>query len=197
MLDCSYSGGAFAAEELGKRRFELLTSDTQNGMSPRPGKDSFTGLLTDAMKWLLKEYPDGFCTSRLYRELFHAARTTRATSPFSLSSQPMRFDQSRHDYGKIWLRPQTMQLERRPVEERFSLNLTFTIDTRPDMVVMNELAMSLRFLPHVDRISFESLYSPTDRLVNLVRSVIYARRFRALVKKMQLQRQRESVRVSK
>lgn len=101
----------------------------------------------------------------------------------------MHFDESRHDYGKIWLRPQTEDLERKQVEDRFSLNLTFTIDTRPDLATMNDLAMSLRFLPHVEKISFEKLYSPRDRLVNLVQYVKYAQRLRTCFRKVRIRRQ--------
>ena len=102
----------------------------------------------------------------------------------------MRFHESRYDYGKIWLRPQVLQVKHKlPAEERFALNLTFTMNQRPDLAVMNELAMSLRFLPHVDNISFESLYNPRERLANFVQSVIHAQRFRALIRKRQIQRQ--------
>lgn len=180
ILDCAYSAQAFAAEETGRRRFELLTSTSHNGTCLLPGKEgSFTGILINSIKRLLKDYPDGFCTSRLYREIYHATKPPQ--------SRPMLFDESCHDYGKIWLRPQKSQMERKPAEERFSLNLTFTIDTRPDLATMNDLAMSLRFLPHVDRIRFEKLYSPRDRLVNFVQFVIYAQRFlRAMIRKRQV-----------
>lgn len=99
MLDCSFSEQAFAAKEKGKRRSELLTSTNYNGICPPPGRDdSFTRILVDAMKRLLNEYPDGFSTSRLYREIYQATRRSR--------SQPMLFYESRHDYSTIWLRPQ-------------------------------------------------------------------------------------------
>ena len=161
---------------MGRRRFELLTSTTHDGLCRAPGTGaSYTGILIDSMKRLLEEYPDGFCTSRLYRKIYHATKFPQ--------SRPMRFDESRHDYGKIWLRPQKSERERRPAEERFCLDLTFTIDTRPDLATINDLAMSLRFLPHVDNIKFEKLYSSRDRLVNLVQYVIYARRvFRAMTR---------------
>lgn len=82
---------------------------------------------------------------------------------------------------------------RKPAEEGFSLNLTFTIDTRPDLATMNDLAMSLRFLPHVDRIKFEKLYNLGDRLVNVVQSVIYAIRvLRAMTSKKRARFQRET-----
>lgn len=173
---------------MGRRRFALLTSTSHNGLCLPPGKEgSFTGRLINSIKRLLEDYPDGFCTSRLYREIYHATKPSQ--------SWPMRFDESRHDYGKIWLRlrPQKSQMGRKPAEERFSLNLTFTIDTRPDLATTNDLAMSLRFLPHVDRIEFEKLYNLGDRLVNFVHSVIYAIRvLRGMTRKRQARFQRET-----
>lgn len=193
VLDCAYSARAFSPEAIGKRRFELLTSATSNQRSPAPhSAASFTRNLHDAMKRLLTEYPTGFSTSRLYREMYHAIKR----QPLGNWS-PMHFDGSRYDYGKIWLRPQkpveqssyAEPWEVEPAEERFALNLKFTIDKRPDLAVMNELAMNLRFLPHVDDVSFGRLYSPRERFANLVESVIYAIRVRAKFRKLQTQRE--------
>lgn len=198
ILDSPFSARAFSIEAMGKRRFELLTSVTSNQHSPAPPlHHSFTRYLHDAMKRLLTKYPTGFSTSRLYREMYHAVNEKPLWG-----WQPMHLDESRYDYGKIWLRPRLHakhkpseqsshadQLEKMPAEERFALNLTFTIDKRPDLAVMNELAMSLRFMPHVDKISFRSLYSPRERFVNFVQSVIYAQRVRAKFRKLQSQRE--------
>lgn len=198
ILDCSFSARAFSTEPMGKRRFELLTSVTSSEHSPAPHSPaSFTRHLSDAMIRLLREYPTGFSTSTLYREMYHAFKG----QPLGSTWQPMHFDESRYDYGKIWLRPQRLhakhklaeqskhadQSEGMLAEERFGLDLTFTIGKRPDLAVMNELAMNLRFLPHVDKISFRSLYSPLERLANVLQAVVYAVRVRAKFRALKLQ----------
>lgn len=56
ILDCEYSAQAFAAEEMGRRRFELLTSTSHDGLCLPPGKEgSFTERLINSIKRLLKD----------------------------------------------------------------------------------------------------------------------------------------------
>lgn len=199
IFDGPVSDQTCASDEMGGRRVELLTSATHNDRSStsRSGR-SFAQVLNHTMRQLLTKYPTGFSTSNLYGEIRHAIKGAMLRS-----LPPMRPDEPRYGYGKIWLRPlglpakhklagqssHTERLEDKPAEERFALDLTFTMDKRPDHAVMNELAMNLQFLPHVGKISFRSLYSPRERLVNLVQSVIYAQRVRARFRVLQIRRE--------
>ncbi len=142
ILDCCYSARAFTQEHIGKRKFELLTSAAHNLTSPAPKfPHSFTRALHDTMKRLLEENPKGFCTSHLYREVYH-------TIPDSTNPKPLLFDQARHSFGRIWLRPQ-VQSDKPPkaANEGRYLKLTFRLNEKPDLAVMNELALNLQYLP--------------------------------------------------
>ena len=63
----------------------------------------------------------------------------------------------------------------------------------PALAAMTELAMSLRTLPHIDKISLGCLYNPRQRLMYLVQSVIYAQRLRVSVRKSHVRRRHESI----
>lgn len=160
ILDCCYAAKAFAREHVGKRKFELLTSSAHDLQSPAPYLEhSFTRALYEAMKRLIKENPKGFTTSHLYREVYH---TMPATTPKQKPNpKPLLFDQARHSLGRIWLRPQVLsdQAPKATDEERY-LKLTFRLIGSPDLAVINELALHLQYLPHVDQVRFEDLYTP-------------------------------------
>ena len=115
--------------------------------------------------------------------------------PVSESSQsanpkPLLFDQARHSFGKIWLRPQ-VETDRPPkakAEGRY-LKLTFRLNDDPDLAVMNELALHLQFLPHVDQIRFEDLYAPKEQITNFMQLVLQAGKLRPLIRKIHAKRQ--------
>ncbi len=136
-------------------------------------------IFTDAITRPLKEYPNGSSTSRLYRNMFHAPS---ATSNPAAGGTPILFDKPRYDYAQIL----------QPTKEKMSLSLTFKITgkTSSDLATMNELAMSLRTLPHVSKISSGRLYSPRRRLASFVSC---AQMFRALVRKSRVLRRRGSI----
>ncbi len=123
--------------------------------------------------------PRGFCTSQLYRDLFHSI-------PKDTETKPMLFDQSRHSYGKIWLRPQesvsSRELNNRMEGRHMSLNLQ--LNEEPNDVVMNELALALQYLPHVVKVRFVSLYAPRHQIENFMRSVYLATKLRPLVRRL-------------
>lgn len=164
-------------------------------MSPAPNREhSFTRTLYEALKRLIKDNPKGFCTSHLYREVYH---TTPATGPSKKPvPKPLLFDQARHSYGRIWLRPQVVT-ERPPKannEEGRYLKLTFRMNENPDLAVMNELALSLQFLPHVDQIRFDDLYAPKEQIADFMRLVLLASKLKPLVRKMHARRQLKKIR---
>lgn len=189
ILDCCYAAKAFAREHVGKRKFELLTSSAHDLQSPAPHLEhSFTRALYEAMKRLIKENPKGFCTSHLYREVYHtipAAQPSRKPGP-----KPLLFDQARHSLGRIWLRPQVVydQPPKAPEEGRY-LKLTFRLNENPDLAVMNELALHLQFLPHVDQVRFDDLYAPREQITDFMRLVFLASKLKPLVRKLHAKRQ--------
>lgn len=189
ILDCCFAAKAFAREHIGKRKFELLTSAAHDATSPAPKSEhSFTRTLTTALRSLLKENPKGFCTSHLYREVYHTI------SPHPATTKPLLFDQSRHNFGKIWLMPQVLS-ERPPKteEEGRFLKLTFRLNENPDLAVMNELALNLQFLPYVDQIKFDDLYAPREQITNFMKAVVQAQKLKPLIKKMQARRKLQKV----
>ena len=192
ILDCCYAAKAFAREHIGKRKFELLTSAAHNARSPAPhSSKSFTKTLTDALRSLLKANPQGFCTSDLYREAYHTIPLHSATT------KPLLFDQSRHNFGKIWLMPQVLS-DRPPKnssedEEARFLKLTFRLNKNPDLAVMNELALNLQYLPYVDEIKFEDLYAPQQQITSFMTSVMRAQKIKPLIRKLQAKRKLQKV----
>lgn len=189
ILDCCYAAKAFAREHIGKRKFELMTSAAHDLRSPAPHlPHSFTTTLYNSLKRLIKENPKGFCTSHLYREVYHTMPVTEPPKPSN--PKPLLFDQARHSFGKIWLRPQ-VETDRPPKaeEEGRYLKLTFRLNDNPDLAVMNELAVHLQFLPHVDQIRFEDLYAPKEQITDFMKLVLQARKIRPLIRKIHAKRQ--------
>ena len=179
IVDCCFSAKAFAREPIGKQKFELFTSAGAHDRVPSPGQPgSFTSALLDVLRKLLDANPNGFCTSQLYRELFHFI-------PQEIMTKPMLFDQSRQSYGKIWLRPQESTSDIKPDTKngRF-LNLNLQLNDEPNDIVMNDLALSLQYLPHVVKVRFVSLYAPRHQIESFMRSVYLAQKLRPLVRKL-------------
>lgn len=181
ILDCCFAAKAFSREHIGKRKFELLTSAAHDRRSPAPNqKVSFTRTLTTALRSLLRDNPKGFDTGHLYREVYHTV------PPHEATTKPLLFDQSRHNYGKIWLMPQVLSngpVKAEKEEPRF-LKLTFRLNETPDLAVMNELALSLQYLPYVDQIKFEDLYAPKEQITNFMKSVVQAQRLKPLMRRL-------------
>ena len=185
ILDCCYSARAFTRKHLGKRKFELLTSSAHDKQSPAPHlPNSFTRALYEALKRLLTENPNGFCTSHLYREVYHTLPTGK-----KYDTRPLLFDQARHSLGRIWLRPQmVMEKPPRAKNDGSYLKLTFRLNKDPDLAVMNELALQLQYLPHVDRIRVDDLYAPKEQISDFMRLVFLAVKLRPLVQKLHARR---------
>lgn len=143
---------------------------------------SFTKCLSDVLKMLLSSNPEGFSTSRLYRELFHAFDPQANKPP-----RPHLFDQARDDLGRIWLRPQieTCAPTNPSREERsVHLKLSLQLNKPPNNALMNELATALQYLPHVDKVEFKDLYAPRRQLEIFTHSIIQAQRLRPLIRKI-------------
>ena len=180
IIDCCFAAKAFARESIGKRKFELLTSAAADKESDAPSlPGSFTSKLNRVLRDLLVDNPNGFSTTHLYRELYHALPRTK----------PLLFDQSRHSFGKIWLRPQVPPPEPNVKRESILLELTLRLNGEPHGAVMNELASHLQYLPHIDEVRFKNLYAPKDQLENFMLFVVQTKALRPLVRRICARRQ--------
>ena len=180
IIDCCYAAKAFAREHIGKRKFEILTSAAHDAKCPAPSlPGSFTKTLNDILPRLLENNPHGFSTAHLFRELYHEVPNTK----------PLLFDQSRHSYGKIWLRPQVETPKPKMDAEGRYLTLKLRLNEEPKGAVMNELASHLQYLPHVDEVRFENLYAPRDQVANFMLFVVQSQRLRPLIRRLHARRQ--------
>ena len=180
ILDCCYAARGFAREHVGKRKLELLTSAAHDLICPAPKlPHSFTRTLNDTLIRLLNDNPNGFSTAHLYREVYHSAETVK----------PLLFDQARHSFGKIWLRPQIRSALPDSKEEGRFLKLTLKLNAQPEGAVMNELALQLQYLPHVDQVRFEDLYAPRKQITDFMRFVVQTQKLRPLMRKIYAKRQ--------
>ena len=180
ILDSCYSGKAFTRNEIGKHKFELLASCAYDAKSDAPNRDgSFTKTLNEVLPNLLESNPHGFCTSQLYREVYHSVRKTK----------PLHFDQSRHSFGKIWLRPQLPVTKPNPETEGIYLDLTLQLSEQPEPAITNELALNLSFLPYVDNIRVENLYASRQQMENFVAFGNKAQKIRPFVRRLHARRQ--------
>lgn len=140
---------------------------------------SFTKSLHEVLAGLLEKNPQGFPTSRLYREIYH--RWTFA------GAKPFLFDQSRYSHDKIWLRPQEKLVARKDSSQGSGdslLKLTLRLNGEPGNVMMNQLAMALQYLPNVDEVRFDKLYAPKDQIEDFMFEVYRATKLRPLVRKL-------------
>ena len=194
ILDCCFAAKAFAREPIGKQKFELITSTAHDLLSPAPHlPHSFTTTLYHCLERLVKENPKGFSTSHLYRELYHSMPIVEHPDP--ANPKPLLFDQARYSYGRIWLRPQVI-LDKPPKakEDGRYLKLTFRLDGMPNLAVMNELALRLQFLPHIDQIRFDDLYAPREQITDFMRMILQAKRIRPLIRRMLAKRKLRKIR---
>ncbi|KAK0513636.1 hypothetical protein JMJ35_004000 [Cladonia borealis] len=184
IIDCCFAAKAFARESIGKRKFELLTSAAANEESVAPHfPGSFTSNLNKVLRRLLVDHPNGFSTTHLYRELYHA----------ELKTKPQLFDQSRYSFGRIWLRPQIPAPEPREKGKSTLLELTLRLNGEPHGAVMNELATHLQYLPHTEEVRIENLHAPIDQLENFMLFVLRAQKLRPLVRRLCARRQFQKV----
>lgn len=192
IVDCCFAAKAFVRQHIGKRKFELLTSAGPREKVPSPKMPgSFTKCLNEVLKKLLSSHPRGFSTSHLYRELYHAIPFQPETLP-----RPLLFDQARHSYGKIWLRPQQVAYAPQKANEEdpsTHLKLTLRLNSEPDNVLMNELAMALQYLPHVDQVRFDSLYAPKRQIESFMKLIMQTQKLRPLIRKLHAKRRLKKV----
>ena len=189
IIDCCYAAKAFVREPTGKQKFEILSSAAENDVVPSPRQDgSFTACLTTTLRKLVQDYPKGFSTSQLYRELYHHN---------GISRRPWLFDSARKDHGRIWLRPQQPTSPQNAQEElgETRLNLTLRLQDSPDThKILTQIALKLQYLPHVDQVKFEKLYAPKRKVENLRGFFNQAQKLRPLIRKIHVRRRMKRIR---
>ena len=159
---------------MGKRKFELFTSAAHDAESPAPKfEGSFTRALNQALQKLLEENESGFLAYDLFNELYHSVPKDRP--------RPHWFDQSRHDYGKIRLRPHNSTAVAPTQRQNAFFNLTLRMNVEPEDAIIHELARNLSFLPHVDEVRYGKIYEP---MKDFFASVTKTQIFNALLKKL-------------
>jgi hypothetical protein len=180
VIDCCHAAQAFARQEVGKRKFELLSSTPPDKRARGPSQGSFTKAFTDLLEHLLKDFPQGFSTSKLYREIYFQQHTTL---------KPFLFDQSPFDFGKIWLRP--MSPDEKPSlkndpgsESRATIDLRLHMTKMPDQLMVSELAKAMQYLPYVEELQFEDLRAPDAQLAEFIVGLNKARVLKPLVAKL-------------
>lgn len=187
IVDCCYAAKAFGPQHIGKRKFEMIVSSGSKNRVPAPHQPgSFTKSLNQALKRLLEENKAGFVTSQLYREIYHSIVS---------DVKPWLFDQGRRDYGRILLRPQPPNKPNDVESQKGGayLNLTLKLNEKPDNITMNELALSLQYLPNIEQVRFEKLYAPRKQIEEFMYFVRLAAKLRPLIRKIHAKRRQKQL----
>ncbi|KAF2460691.1 hypothetical protein BDY21DRAFT_361601 [Lineolata rhizophorae] len=192
VVDCCFAARAFSRRECGKKKCELLSSTGPEGRALAPRfKGSFTRVLIESLESLLEAHPKGFATSMLYRDVYFRQMGKR---------KPFLFDQSRVDYGKIWLRPMNRPQNDNAVprtdggdvsdgsnarsQPKAAIDLRLQLNNVPNHQEINHLAKSLQYLPHVREIQFQGLSAPGAQLQEFMRGLRQAQLLRPLVARL-------------
>lgn len=187
IVDCCYAAKAFGPYHIGKRKFEMIVSSGCENRVPAPHQPgSFTKSLNQALKRLLEENKSGFVTSQLYREIYHSIVS---------EVKPWLFDQGRRDYGRILLRPQPPKTSNDMESPKGGayLNLTLKLNEKPDNITMNELALSLQYLPNIEHVRFEKLYAPRKQIEEFMYFVRLAAKLRPLIRQIHARRRKRQL----
>ena len=187
IIDCCYAARAFSRSEIGKRKFELLAATPATEPTRRPDHEkSFTTALCDTLEELLDLFPRGFTTSKLYQQVYFKQEDDR---------KPLLFDQSTVDYGKIWLRPFRRPSGSSSASSKVArkdhvayVDLRLKLSQVPEPIMMNQLAVAMQYLPHVEEVSFQNLQAPYKQLEEFISGVRKANLLRPLVAKLRLRR---------
>ncbi|KAF2685665.1 hypothetical protein K458DRAFT_300405, partial [Lentithecium fluviatile CBS 122367] len=189
IVDSCFAAGAFTDLPFGGRKCELFCSIAEKDWARAPGQEgSFTKILTNSLVEMVRESPLGFSTPDLYRRIYrqqHAAH------------KPYHFNQSRRDYGKIWLRPCQQQddsstkLESNDdsVDSKYSIDVRFHLTKSLDMVELNKVVKALQWIPFVQRVKMQSMHSPVDELNEFIRALHMANRLRPLLARIRRRRE--------
>ncbi|KAH7021781.1 hypothetical protein B0J12DRAFT_388924 [Macrophomina phaseolina] len=183
IVDCCFAAKAFSRQELGKRKFELLSSAPPSKEALGPAYvNSFTKNLTATLEELLEEKGDkGFTTSLLYRKLYFQQHDT---------IKPFLFDQSPNNYGRIWIKPLTHKHAQRngisnsEKKSQVAVDIRLQLSRMPDNELMRELASNMQYLPHVKQMEFQHLHAPEQQLNEFMLTLRKIQTLKPLVRKL-------------
>ncbi|KAF2257627.1 hypothetical protein CC78DRAFT_206179 [Lojkania enalia] len=192
IIDCCYAAKALNRIQLAGRKCELFCSISEGQVARAAGQEgSFTKVLTDTLAKMIQNDPNGVSTKDLYNAIYLKQHH---------NYKPLLFDQSKFDFGKIWLRPlpnkvslgESRQLSARDgvaTESKYSIDVRFQLTKGITLVELNHLAKKLQYIPHVQRIDFQSMHSPLDDLEELLRTIRAASRLRPLLSRIRERRE--------
>jgi hypothetical protein len=159
ILDACYAGTANYKYDLMLKKFEILVASSHDELTPR---SSFTPSLVRHMNALLDKNKDGFPVSQLHHELDWDS---------NLRFKPRWLVTHVRDYGKIYLRPikPPSQPARADGLPPAVVYLRLTLGCVPDELVIRNLAIRMRGLPHTKAVAIHSLYSPKEHIKRLAK----------------------------
>ncbi|PVI02228.1 hypothetical protein DM02DRAFT_310627 [Periconia macrospinosa] len=190
IVDSCFAAGAFVGQPFGGRKCELFCSIAEGEWARAPGEEgSFTTILMRTLQEMIRNFPGGFSTSDLYREIYHQQH--RAHKPF-------HFIQSRYDFGRIWLRPCRVKdpaSQKKPVESEYSIDVRFHFSRSLDVLDLNKVVKTLQHIPYVQLIKMQKMHGPNDTLADFIRLAYLANRLRPVLarvrRKLELKRARQ------
>jgi hypothetical protein len=175
VVDSCFAAGAFTDQPFGGRKCELFCSIAEKDWARAPGfEGSFTRILTTTLMKMVDETPQGFSTSDLYRQVYQQQHQTH---------KPLLFNQSKFDFGKIWLRPcHPKDLTTTAMaDSKYTIDLRFHLTKSLDLMQLNKVVKALQWIPYVQMVKLQSMHSPTDELREFIRTVHQANRLRPVL----------------
>jgi hypothetical protein len=119
---------------------------------------------------MIEKHPQGFSTADLYSRVYHEQHKAR---------KPLLFNQSKLDFGKIWLRPcqqkatsSTNAADAADVaDSKFTLDVRFHLTKSVTIMDLNKVAKALQWIPFVQKVDMRSMHSPEDDLYEVIRKI--------------------------
>jgi hypothetical protein len=189
VVDSCFAAGAFTDQPFGGRKCELFCSIAEKDWARAPGHEgSFTKILTTTLSKMIEETPNGFSTSDLYRRVYQQQHQTH---------KPFLFNQSKFDFGRIWLRPcrQNGKAAVALADSKFTIDLRFHLAKSLDLMELNKVVKALQWIPYVQMVKMQSMHSPNDELSEFIRTVYLANRLRPVLarvrRKLELKKARQ------
>jgi hypothetical protein len=188
IVDSCFAAGAFTDQPFGGRKCELFCSIAEKDLARAPGQHgSFTKILTKSLSEMIRESPQGFSTPDLYRRVYRQQHQAH---------KPFLFNQSRLDYGKIWLRPcpqkdksgTDLESDDDAIDSKYTIDVRFHLTKSLDMMELNRVVKALQWIPFVQRVKMQSMHSPNDDLSDFIRTVYMANRLRPVLARIRRRR---------
>jgi hypothetical protein len=189
VVDSCHAAAAYTDEPFGGRKCELFCSIAEKDWARGPGEEgSFTEMLNTTLGEMIRETPEGFSTSDLYRRIYKKQHK---------QSKPSYFIQSKLDFGRIWLRPcqQKDQVAEALDDSKYTIDVRFHLTKSLDMMELNQVVKALQWIPFVQMVKMQNMHSPGDDLNDFIRTVYLASRMRPVLtrvrRKLEQQRARQ------